>query len=198
MEEKEYRDKIRSALNESAEIKKKIADECIDDIIEAAKIIVACFNKGFKLMLCGNGGSAADAQHIAGEFVVRLTSQRNRHALPALSLSTDTSIITACSNDYGFESIFLRQVEALSNIGDVLIGITTSGNSPNVINALKRANDLGVRTISFLGAGGGKVKGICDVDIIIPGNHVCRIQEGHSVVGHILCDTVESMMFEED
>ena len=198
MEEKEYRDKIRSALNESVEIKKKIAEECIGDIIGAAKIIVECFKNGKKVLLCGNGGSAADAQHIAGEFVVRLTSQRNRRALPAISLSTDTSVITACANDYGFENIFLRQVEALGNIGDVLVGITTSGNSPNVINALKRANDLGVRTISLLGAGGGKAKGISDVDIIIPGDHVCRIQEGHSVVGHILCDTVESMMFEED
>ncbi|MFC1557763.1 SIS domain-containing protein [candidate division KSB1 bacterium] len=198
MEEKEYRDKIGSALHESAEIKKKIADECIGDIIKAAKIIVNCFSNGNKVLLCGNGGSAADAQHIAAEFVVRLTSERNRRALPAISLGTDTSIITACSNDYGFESIFLRQVEALGSEGDVLIGITTSGNSPNVINAIQKAKEINMKTIAFLGAGGGKVKGMSDVDIVIPGNHVCRIQEGQSAVGHILCDTVESMMFEEN
>ena len=146
-------------------------------------------------MLCGNGGSAADSQHIAGEFIVRLTSKRNRNALPAIALTTDTSVITACSNDFGFEHIFSRQVEALGNEGDVLIGISTSGNSQNVINAINEAKEKNVKTIAFLGADGGKAKGISDVDIIIPSDNVCRIQEGHGTVGHILCDIVENMIF---
>ena len=127
---------------------------------------------------------------------MRLTSKRNRNALPAIALTTDTSIITACSNDYGFDYIFSRQVEALGNEGDVLIGISTSGNSQNVINAIEKAKQKNIKTVALLGAGGGKIKGMSDVDIIIPSDHVCRIQEAHNAIGHIICDLVERMMFE--
>jgi len=195
LEKNDLNEFISSILNESADIKRKISESCINEIILAGEIIAECLKSGKKVMLCGNGGSAADSQHIAGEFIVRLTSKRNRNALPAIALTTDTSVITACSNDFGFEHIFSRQVEALGNEGDVLLGISTSGNSQNVINAINEAKEKNVKTIAFLGAGGGKSKGISDVDIIIPSDNVCRIQEGHSTVGHILCDIVENMIF---
>ncbi len=195
MEKNDLNEFISSILYESADIKKKISESCIDEIILAGEIIAECLKSGKKIMLCGNGGSAADSQHIAGEFIVRLTSERNRKALPAIALTTDTSVITACSNDFGFEHIFSRQVEALGNEGDVLIGISTSGNSQNVINAVNKAKEKNVKTIAFLGADGGKAKGMSDVDIIIPSDNVCRIQEGHITIGHILCDIVENMIF---
>ena len=196
MGKKDLNELIKSTLNESAEIKKRVAEECSLEIIRAVDIISNCLKNGKKIMLCGNGGSAADCQHIAGELVVRLTSKRNRNALPAIALTTDTSIITACSNDYGFDYIFSRQVEALGNEGDVLIGISTSGNSQNVINAIEKAKQKNIKTVALLGAGGGKIKGMSDVDIIIPSDHVCRIQEAHNTIGHIICDLVERMVFE--
>lgn len=196
MDKKDLNELIKSTLNESAEIKKRVAEECSLEIIRAVEIISNCLKNGKKIMLCGNGGSAADCQHIAGELVVRLTSKRNRNALPAIALTTDTSIITACSNDYGFDYIFSRQVEALGNEGDVLIGISTSGNSQNVINAIDKAKQKNIKTVALLGANGGKAKGMSDVDIIIPSDHVCRIQEAHNAIGHIICDLVERMVFE--
>ncbi len=191
MEQNDLSKFINSILNESADLKKKMVLHCIDDIIRASEIIIESLKEGKKVMLCGNGGSAADCQHIAGELVVRLTSESNRRALPAVALTTDTSVITACSNDFGYDFIFSRQVEALGNEGDVLIGITTSGNSQNILNAVNKAKEMKIKTIGFLGGEGGKAKGMNDVDIIIPSDHVCRIQEGHVTVAHILCDLVE-------
>ena len=176
MEKEDLKKIISKTLSESADIKKKISESCMDEIILAAEIITESLKSRKKIMLCGNGGSAADSQHIAGEFIVRLTSERNRNALPAIALTTDTSVITACSNDYGFEYIFSRQVDALGNEGDVLIGISTSGNSQNVINAINKAKENNIKTIGLLGAGGGKTKGMNDVDIIIPSDNVCRVQ----------------------
>lgn len=196
VEKNDIRRIIGSTLVESAGLKMRIAEQCIEDIISAGEMIAESIKAGNKVMLCGNGGSAADCQHIAGEFVVRLTSERNRKALPAIALTTDTSIITACSNDFGYEYIFSRQVEANGDEGDVLIGYSTSGNSQNVINAIEKAKEMKVKTISLLGGEGGKAKGMSDIDIIIPSDHVCRIQEGHFTVGHILCDLVEKLLFD--
>ena len=196
MEKNEIKKIIGSTLVESADLKMRIAEKCIEDIINAGEMISESLKTDNKVMLCGNGGSAADCQHIAGELVVRLTSERNRKALPAIALTTDTSIITACSNDFGYEYIFSRQVEAHGNEGDVLIGYSTSGNSQNVINAIEKAKEMKVKTISLLGGEGGKAKEMSDIDIIIPSDQVCRIQEGHFTVGHILCDLVEKLLFD--
>ena len=196
MEKDDIKKIIGSTLVESANLKMSIAEQCTEDIIGAAEMIAESLKDGNKVMLCGNGGSAADCQHIAGELVVRLTSERNRKALPAIALTTDTSIITACSNDFGYEYIFSRQVEAHGDEGDVLIGYSTSGNSQNVINAMEKAKEMKVKTIGLLGGEGGKAKGMSDIDIIIPSENVCRIQEGHFTIGHILCDLVEKLLFD--
>ncbi len=196
MEKDDIKKIIGSTLVESANLKMSIAEQCTEDIIGAAEMIAESLKDGNKVMLCGNGGSAADCQHIAGELVVRLTSERNRKALPAIALTTDTSVITACSNDFGYEYIFSRQVEAHGDEGDVLIGYSTSGNSQNVINAMEKAKEMKVKTIGLLGGEGGKAKGMSDIDIIIPSENVCRIQEGHFTIGHILCDLVEKLLFD--
>ena len=148
-------------------------------------------------MLCGNGGSAADAQHIAAEFVVRFRSNYNRKSLSALALTTDTSLITACGNDYGFENIFARQIEGLGNKGDFLIGISTSGNSSNVYKAFELARKKGIRTLLLSGKDGGKIKNIADNSIIVLHNNTARIQEAHITIGHILCRLVEEIYFEK-
>lgn len=146
-------------------------------------------------MLCGNGGSAADSQHIATEFVVRFRSDFNRRSLPAIALTTDTSLITACANDYGFDEIFKRQVEGLGNEGDVLIGISTSGNSPNVLNAIEYANDHNITTILLAGKDGGTISKIAQHAIVIPHHNTARIQEAHITIGHILCRLTEELVF---
>jgi D-sedoheptulose 7-phosphate isomerase len=146
-------------------------------------------------MLCGNGGSAADSQHIATELVVRLTSKLDRKALPAMALTTNTSTLTAAGNDYGFDSIFARQVEAFGKAGDMLIGISTSGNSPNVVKAVQTASSNGIHTVGFLGGDGGQLKDLVDLALIIPHSNTGRIQEGHISAGHIFCDIIERELF---
>ena len=152
---------------------------------------------GGKIMLCGNGGSAADAQHIAAEFVVRFRSNYNRKSLSALALTTDTSLITACGYDYGFENIFARQIEGPGNKGDFLVGISASGNSSNVYKAFELARKKGIRTLLLSGKDGGKIKKIADNSIIILHNDMARIQEAHITIGHILCLLVEEIYFEK-
>ncbi len=142
-----------------------------------------------KILFCGNGGSAADAQHLAAEFVGRF--QKERRSYPAIALTTDTSILTAVGNDYGYERIFERQVEGLGQMGDVLIGISTSGNSPNVVKALEADRSKGMHTIGFTGKGGGKMKEICDLCFSVPSEVTARIQEMHILAGHIICELVE-------
>jgi D-sedoheptulose 7-phosphate isomerase len=148
---------------------------------------------GGKLMLAGNGGSAADAQHLAAEFLSRFVS--DRQPLPAIALTTDTSVLTAIGNDYGFDLVFKRQVEALAASGDAVVGISTSGNSPNVLKALQLAHDRGCRTIGLLGKDGGSIKAVCDLALVIPSSDTPRIQEGHITIIHIVCDLVEKAMF---
>ena len=148
---------------------------------------------GHKLLVAGNGGSAADAQHLVAEFVVRLTD--NRPALRAIALTTDSSILSACANDFGFDQVFSRQIEALGQPGDIFLGISTSGNSPNILNALQQAKKLGVTTIAFSGCGGGKARDLADYNIIIPSTVTMNIQESHLALEHIFCMLVECFTF---
>lgn len=161
-----------------------------DDVVKASLMAVETLKSGNKIMFCGNGGSAADAQHIAAELVGRYKTERK--GLPGIALTTDTSIITAIGNDYGYEHIFDRQIESLAKEGDMLIGISTSGNSPNVINALKRAKELGCITIGFTGRDGGKMNEFCDLNLIVPSDNTPRIQEMHILFGHTICQIIDN------
>jgi len=178
--------RIEKIIEESIEVKKKLP---IRQIISAYQAIVERYKKGGKLLICGNGGSAADAQHMAGEFVNRFKIERK--SFPCLALTTDTSIMTAIGNDYGFDDIFSKQVEANGLEKDILLGISTSGNSKNIVKAVETAKRMGLYTICFLGNDGGKLAKICDLPLIVPSYDTPRIQEGHELVMHILCELVE-------
>lgn len=158
-------------------------------ICQAVEMILDSMSKGGKLLLCGNGGSAADAQHIAAELTGRY--KKERKGLAAIALSTDTSALTAIGNDYGYEFIFSRQVEALARCGDVLLGISTSGHSKNVLLALQKSKELGCQNIGLSGHDGGSMKSLCEVNLIIPSTDTPRIQEAHILIGHILCHLIE-------
>ena len=186
---------IEESLRESSKTKLDILEKCKSDILRAADRIVDAFRKGNKLMLCGNGGSAADCQHIAAEFIIRLSHDINRPALPAIALTTDSSNLTAGGNDIGFVNVFSRNVEGLGKEGDVLLGISTSGNSVNILNAIETAKKMKITSIGLLGCGGGKIKDRTDMNIIIPSLNVQRIQEGHITVGHILCEIAERELY---
>jgi D-sedoheptulose 7-phosphate isomerase len=182
---------VRAAFAESIAVKHALCEEGVEVIAAIARRCADAIAEGHKLLLCGNGGSAADAQHLAAELLVRLRPNVNRQALPAIALALDASTITACGNDYGFETLYERMLDALGQPGDVLIGITTSGKSPNVLRALQRARDLGICTIGLLGAGGGPALQLCDLALVVPSNITARIQEAHITVGHIVMELVE-------
>jgi D-sedoheptulose 7-phosphate isomerase len=148
-------------------------------------------------MLCGNGGSAADAQHLAAELVVRLRPKYNRRGLPAIALAMDTSTITACGNDYSYDMLFTRTLESIGNSGDCLLGITTSGNSQNIFNALDLAKKMNIKALGFLGAGGGKVLELCDEVFLVPGDETGRVQECHITAGHALMEYIEDQLIEK-
>lgn len=186
---------IIDSLNESAETKLKIKDQLTEEILKAVDLLSTCFKSGNKLLLCGNGGSAADCQHIATELMIRLNHHIQRPALPAIALTTDTSNLTAGGNDIGFENVFARNVEGLGNEGDVLLAISTSGNSPNVVKAVEMAHQKGMKVIGFLGGKGGKLNDNVELPIVIPSNNVQRIQEGHITVAHIICELVEDKLY---
>lgn len=188
---------IETSLYESAQVKREIFSKCTEQILNAVEVISNAFKNGKKLLLCGNGGSAADSQHIATEFVIRLNPKIKRPGLPAIAITTDSSNLTAGGNDIGFENTFARTVEALGNQGDVLIGISTSGNSENVIRAIKTAKEKGMIVIGFLGRDGGRMKELCDIAIIVPSNNTQRIQEGHITIGHIISELVELELYGE-
>jgi len=171
----------------------RIEGEMTPLIAEMAVLLVDTFKKGNKLLIMGNGGSAADSQHFAAEIVGRFKMERR--GLPAIALSTDTSILTAIGNDYGFEAVFRRQVEALAVAGDLVIGISTSGNSPNVHSALELARLQGCRTAALLGRDGGSIRGLCDLALVVPSDDTPRIQEGHALIIHIVCDLLEKELF---
>jgi D-sedoheptulose 7-phosphate isomerase len=186
---------IIDSLIESADTKHKIKDQLQEQIIKAVDLLSGCFKAGNKFLLCGNGGSAADCQHIATELMIRLNHHIQRPALPAIALTTDTSNLTAGGNDIGFENVFARNVEGLGIKGDVLLAISTSGNSPNVIKAVDMAHKKGMKVIGFLGGNGGKLKDFVDLPIVIPSSNVQRIQEGHITVAHIICELVEDKLY---
>ena len=192
----DYFRKIETHLLQSAEIKRQTAAKCADSIAKGGAVIAEAFLAGGKVLLCGNGGSAADCQHMAAEFVSRFSRDLERRALPAVALTTDTSFLTAFSNDCGFEGIFERQVEALGNAGDVVIGISTSGNSPNVTRAVEAARKRNIRTIALTG-NGGRLRAIADVAIAVPSTDTQYIQEAHLAVEHVLCELVEFILFRE-
>lgn len=194
MNKKEF---IKKSFEDSSKIKIETLKHCSADIEKVSEVLVNCVRSGGKMMLCGNGGSAADCQHIATEFVIRLSHNLERPAIPAIALTTDTSNLTAGGNDIGFVNVFARSVEALGRKGDCLIAISTSGNSVNIINAVNKAKAAGITTIGLLGCEGGKIKPLCDINIIIPSNDTQRIQESHITVGHILCEIVERELYEK-
>ena len=188
--------RIESHLVQSAEVKRQTAKSCAVSIAKAAELIVGAFLSTGKLFLCGNGGSAADCQHMAAEFVSRFSKDLDRRGLPAIALTTDTSFLTAFGNDYGFEGIFERQVEALGSVGDLLMAISTSGNSLNVVRAVEAAKKRQMGTIALTG-NGGRLAAMADIVIAVPSTDTQYIQEAHLAIEHILCELVEYTLFRD-
>ncbi len=186
---------IQDELNASARTKTKIFEECARDIIKAVDAIIGAYNRHKKILLCGNGGSAADAQHLATEMVIRMNPAIKRPGLPAIALTADSTLLTAGANDIGYDQVFARAVEALGEEGDVLIGLSTSGKSESVNNAMRLARTKGLTTIALGGRGGGAMKELADVAIIVPSDDTARIQEGHITIGHIIFSLVENEMY---
>jgi D-sedoheptulose 7-phosphate isomerase len=189
-------ERARCHLLESTEVIRGVAEKCLEPIMEAAKIIADALKEGRKILLCGNGGSAADCQHMAAEFVSLLTKEFKRPGLKAIALTTDTSLLTAYANDFGFEGVFARQVETLGSPGDVLIGISTSGNSENIIRAVEAARTLQMQTIVLTGKG-GRLPKIASVAICVPSTNTQYIQVSHIAIEHALCDLAECYIFDE-
>jgi len=186
-------------IYEIGETSRRVQEEFLkregEKILEVAKLLVEVFKKEGKLLVFGNGGSAADAQHIAGELVNRF--KKERRPLPAIALTTDTSVLTAISNDYDYSLVFAKQIEALGKKGDVALGISTSGNSPNVLKALEVAKGLGLYTVVLSGGEGGKMKVLCDYLVLVPSKETPRIQEGHLLFLHLVSELVEELLFPE-
>ena len=192
------RDKLIKTFEDSISVKKQIIkDSSYKVLLDAGDIIADSISGGGKLLLCGNGGSAADAQHLAAEFLVRLTSDVNRQSIPALSLAQDTSTLTACINDYGSDDIFKRVFSALSSKGDTLLAITTSGNSKNIIETLKEAKARKIFCLGFLGNGGGEALSHCDLAFVVPSSITARIQECHITAGHALLQYIEDSLLQK-
>ncbi len=186
------KDQIIKQIHDSIEVKKNID---IDTIEKSSRLMAEVLAAGNKILLCGNGGSAADCQHIAAELVIRFRSSVARNALPAISLTCDSSILTAGGNDIGFDNIFARQVEALGYQNDLLIGISTSGNSENVIRAIEAARKKQMKILGLLGMDGGKIAKMCDIAVTVNACETARIQESHLLIEHIWCDLIERILF---
>lgn len=188
---------VRQEFQSSVELKQHTLDDTafMQQVTDMGHLLIDCYEAGNKLLVAGNGGSAADAQHIAAEFVSRFNF--DRPGLPALALTTDTSILTAVGNDYGYEQLFRRQVEANGLGGDVFLGISTSGNSPNILEALEAARLKGITTFGFTGQSGGRMRELCDHCLCVPSDDTPRIQEVHILIGHTLCAMVELALFED-
>jgi D-sedoheptulose 7-phosphate isomerase len=186
-------DQISTIVANSVEVKRRFFEAHAADVERAARIISDVFKANGKLLVFGNGGSAADAQHIAGELINRFLQQRK--ALPAIALTTDGGVLTCIANDSGFENIFARQIEALGTKGDVCLAISTSGNSANVVLACEQARKQGVQVIGLLGRDGGSVAALCDLALIVPSDDTQRVQETHNLIGHIICELVEGELF---
>ncbi len=182
---------IRESIQESINLKKNLLEEpvFIKAIEQVVAFLIDCFKNGNKILIAGNGGSASDAEHFAAEIVCKF--KKERRGYPAIALTSNSSIITAWSNDYDFKSVFARQIEALGKPGDVFTGISTSGNSENIIEGVKKAKETGLKTICLLGRDGGKLKNSADISLIVPSNDTARIQEAHIMLIHIICEEVE-------
>jgi len=190
-------EKIEKLFQESIKVKTEVIDTgIIKSLVSMGLLSVKTIQEGNKLMLCGNGGSAADAQHLAAEMLVRLRPNNNREGIPAIALAQDTSTITACGNDFGYNQLFERLVQTLGRKGDVLIAITTSGNSKNIIAAMKAAKKIGIFVFGFLGSKGGEALQYCDEAFVVPSNNTGRIQESHITAGHALMELIEDELLD--
>ncbi|MGQ9508637.1 MAG: D-sedoheptulose-7-phosphate isomerase [Thermodesulfobacteriota bacterium] len=186
---------IIKRFQETAEVQSQFIKNSLQTLIEVIQEIAQCFKFGNKVFFFGNGGSAADAQHLAAEFVNRYL--RDRPPLPAIALTSDTSILTSISNDTDFSEVFARQLKALGKEGDIAIGITTSGNSPNILKAFRIAKGMGIKTVALTGRDGGAVKKEADFSLVVPSHRTPQIQETHILIGHIICEMVETLLFEK-
>lgn len=182
---------LKNSLREHIATLESLTDQTLSDIERSGRLIFEALNAGKKLIICGNGGSAADAQHIAAELVGRY--EKLRRSFPAIALTTDTSALTAVSNDFGFEEVFARQVAGLANAGDVLVAISTSGKSPNVLRAVEKARELGCLTIALTGAGAEPLASACDMAVVVPSPRTSRVQEAHITIGHLWCEMVDEL-----
>jgi D-sedoheptulose 7-phosphate isomerase len=189
-------DIIARIVKESQRVKEDFIRKNTSILIDLAEYISKAFKNDKKLMLCGNGGSAADAQHIAAEFVNRF--QLDRHPLPAMALTTDTSIITSVANDYSFEEVFSKQIQALGVEGDILLAISTSGNSKNILSAIKIAKEKGLYTVGLIGGDGGEMVTLVDLSLVVKSKQTPRVQETHILTGHIICELVEYILFQKN
>ena len=187
---------IRRVAKESRRIQEGFVQKNTSQLINCAEYISKAFKNDRKLMLCGNGGSAADAQHIAAEFVNRFLL--DRHPLPAMALTTDTSIITSVANDYRYEDVFSKQIQALGVEGDILLAISTSGNSNNILSAIKTAKEKGLYTVGLIGGDGGKMLTLVDLSLVVVSNETPRVQETHILAGHLICELVEYILFQKN
>lgn len=185
---------IGGLFERSIETKRSALNECLPAMVRIAGLLAASLRGGGKILFCGNGGSAADAQHLAAELLVRLRPHVNRPPIPALALALDSSSMTACGNDYSYGEFYARMVEGLGRPGDVVLGITTSGKSPNVIKAFERARAMDIRTVGFLGCGGGPALPFCDEALVVPSDETGRIQEVHITAGHAILEVVEDAL----
>jgi len=182
---------IEQIIEEHSRVIQQVRQDCLSDIAKIACLCQEALRNKQTIFFCGNGGSAADSQHLAAEIVGRFVTERR--GFPAVALTTDSSILTAVANDYGYEQIFARQVEALVRPGDIVFGLTTSGNSPNVLRAMEKAKQLGAMTIGMSGGNGGQLAGCCDVCLIVPSQNTARIQEAHILIGHIICELIDEV-----
>jgi D-sedoheptulose 7-phosphate isomerase len=186
------RDRIKDILLESIQVKEEILHTRIGQVLEIAELVVDCLKKNGKVMLFGNGGSASDSQHIAAELVGRF--KKDRPGLAAIALTTNTSVLTSLANDYGYEIVFARQIEALGQKNDVAIGISTSGKAKNVAAGIKQAKKMGIKTVALTGGDGGELAKLADTSLVVPSNVTARIQEAHITIGHIICELVEQAL----
>ncbi|RZS87073.1 phosphoheptose isomerase [Motilibacter rhizosphaerae] len=187
----DHADLLRQRLLSSAQVKQRLAedDQALEQLAEVARVLVECVRAGGTVFFCGNGGSATDAEHMSGELLGRFGY--DRPSMPSYCLSSNVSALTAISNDYSFDMVFARQLSGLGKPGDVLVGLSTSGNSPNVVRAVEQAQQMGVVSVAFTGAGGGKLAGLADHVLLAPSDETPRVQECHMAVGHTLCEIVE-------
>jgi len=189
------RKRARDYLDTAAETVRMVSAECLDDVVSAARLLIDSLRSGGKILICGNGGSAADAQHLATELVSTFTIDNVRPSIPAIALTTDTSLLTAIANDFGVDGVFERQVESLGRGGDVLIAISTSGNSANVVRAARRARDAGLEVIALTGASGGELAPLADAAVRVPSTVTSHIQESHLAVEQLLASLVEDALY---